>query len=152
MKQDACYKNLEVKNNIVAQTIYAKQIKLEDTTLESNILMLGEEIKKMYERQHNTNAYTDSDKEYLNMLTSLVSLTSQCIQFAKPTFFPICDKDVEVPCNSYCICKVNNEIVYKINKEGTILYCPLLTKSEKVDVDFSISEENVEISLNTIFT
>ena len=150
MKSDACYKNLEVKNNIVANTIFAKKINLEDTTLQSNIMMLGERIKTLYEQQRDTHAYCDADKQYVDLLQKLLDVQN-CL-FKQPVFFPIAQLDVDVPNNCYCICaSSNNAPILKSNVNGSISYTVLQKLEERVNLNVAVDEDKMSVStlLNT---
>ena len=88
MKQDDCYVNLEVRNNLHVKHIIAKTLTLEDETLQTNTNILGNDVKKLYESQTNTNCYTDCDKQQLHSITSNLSFSKNTTEIHSiPVFY-----------------------------------------------------------------
>ena len=154
MKQDECFVNLEVKNNIHAKNIIAKKLILEDATLSTNTHILGGDIKKLYESQKDTNCFTDTDKQTLNTLsTNIVSNESSTEISNIPIFhLPTVDQisKLSLNNNTYCICSSSdNKLMYRANINGKTRDYYFQIHEPEVKVKLNVSNEKVNLSLRT---
>tara|TARA_B100001996_G_scaffold381401_1_gene370761 strand:+ start:1319 stop:1741 length:423 start_codon:yes stop_codon:yes gene_type:complete len=121
MQKDACFKNLEVKDVIVARKLHVNDLVVHDSRIACDIHMQGREIKRLYERQHDTNAYTDSDKSITCSVKESFLSTKENGMVQKLRF--LSDINVnEMPINSLmmCIDDESEELVHICNIKGTI--------------------------------
>ena len=151
---DASYTNLEVKQRIVARTIRANEIQLNDTTLVSNIGMAGARIKCLYEAQANTNSFTDKYKRTIEKLSNAVTV-DRLIHLNKPVFFALpLESDIDernIPINAACICRgTRGGLVYKCNIDEVIQTCvlPLSPPVAKTVVRLEGDSLSVDITEN----
>lgn len=124
MHGDARYKNLQT-DNLMAKNIVATQITLQDASIKSDPLMAGATIKRLYEKQHNTNAFDNHSKKTLESLDASVSRTSQNIQMHRLPL--LCDFDTSCLPNFHSVMcfDSNGTIVYVCNYNNTIKHFTL---------------------------
>jgi len=153
MKQDDCYVNLEVRNNLHVKHIIAKTLTLEDETLQTNSNMLGNDVKKLYESQTNTNCYTDCDKQQLNSITSNLSFSKNTTEihnipvFYLPTVAEV--SNIKLNENMYCIYSSNNSLMYRANIGGKTNDYYFKTIEPSVKVVFKMTNDHINVNIIT---
>ena len=151
MKQDECFVNLEVKNNIHAKNIIAKKLILEDSTLSTNTHILGRDVKKLYESQNDTNCFTNSDKQTLNTLSTNVVSNNYSTEISNIPIFHLPTMDqiskLSLNENTYCIClSSDNKLMYRANINGNTSDYYFNIYEPQVKVKLNVSNEHVNIS------
>ena len=148
MKQDECFNFLEVKNTMLAHTIRAKKLILEDETLESNVHLAGERVKALYESQKDTNSYCDCDKETVD------SLQKSNILHNSKAYMPIYTdgETQDIPDNTMCLCLYNGELVFKAKVNGVVKYIKptCIDEHVKVNIDLNSQTSKVKTTLTPV--
>ena len=154
MKQDECFINLEVKNNIHAKNIIAKKLILEDNTLTTNTHILGGDIKKLYESQKDTNCFTDFNKQTLNILSTNISSNEYSTELSNiPIFYlPTIEQisKLRLNNNTYCICSSHdNKLMYRANIDGKTSDHYFQIYEPEIKVKLNVSNDKVNLSFFT---
>ena len=154
MNQDGCYNSLEVRKLLKVNNLSAKKIYLEDVSLESNPSMLGSRIKKLYEEQKNTNVFSDEDKQFVQDLKKLLSVSSDHLHFHKAQYMNLVHVDTlnddDMPNNTSCLCITSeNEVVYKIKHNHVVSFANVHRSEQKVASEISVNDDDsISINLN----
>ena len=154
MRHDGCYDTLEVKRTIKANTIIAKSIQLEDTTLESSPNLLASKVKLLYESQPNTNPFTDSDKRSLTSLNNHTNTIDSGHSVINSVQFVKLFRDTEIdnelmPDNTTCIClDSQDQLIHKIKLNGCISYSKTHNLQSHISPQLNVSEESGHVSVN----
>uniref|UniRef100_A0A6C0FBG7 Uncharacterized protein n=1 Tax=viral metagenome TaxID=1070528 RepID=A0A6C0FBG7_9ZZZZ len=152
MPSDAQYDILNVKNTLYANNIQTNTITLNDTTIRANIHTTGKRIKELYERQQNTNCYTDEDCTVVNNLKQLVE-SDYTPTTINPCFVKLIHhseiNDDTMPDNSYIMClDDNNNAIHKIKTNGSINYGQVTEIEPYINVQITESNWSMNLSAN----
>ena len=105
--------------------------------------MAGKQVKELYERQQDTNAFTDRHKAAVDGLVVRDNVV----------FTPLYNHDdiTDMPDNSMCMCIYKNEIVYKVKMNGTTRMVKPLVAEEHPAVSMQVSETGVQVDVQSAF-
>jgi hypothetical protein len=145
MKSDECFTNLQVKNKLVVDTIYAKTIKLEDDTFKSNSNLLGADIKRLYESQKNTNAFTDEMVSILKRIESALTFSGDIPIFKLPNSDEI--SNIILKPYNYLIYTENSKLICRANLNDHIQDYFFKTYFPHVKVVLKVSNNYVKVML-----
>lgn len=151
MKPDDCYANLEVKNTLVTNKIYAKEIILENETFKANSGLLGADVKRLYESQKNTNVLTDDMVSLLKKIETALSFDVNSIKvnsipiFKLPTSSEI--QDFTLQPNDYVMHQSDGKLICRANIDGKTQDYFLKTYIPHVKVLMKVSDDYVNVML-----
>lgn len=113
-------------------TIICDNLKLKDNVITSDLRTSGEQVKKLYEQQYNTNCFSNIEKQFLNSLMQ-----------ANKTLLPVSHYTTNKTQTGYAsLCTDDHKnLFFKYNDE--IYYLPKFT--QYINVNFKIENNIIKI-------
>lgn len=140
MQRDACFKNLEVKEVIIAKKLHVNDLVVRESRIACDIQMQGREIKRLYERQQDTNAYTDRDKLTVSSVRDSFCNTTEYGMIQKlPILSQINVNKIPINTVIMCIDDDCDELVHICNIKGNIKQYKAQVCDKPVTIDLHIS-------------
>lgn len=151
MNREARYKNLQT-DNFVAKNIVADSITLRDEVIKSNVMTAGATIKNLYEKQRDTNAFTDSMKNKLESLDSTIQRNNNTVTLpATIVKLPLLSEiDYKAIPNQHALTCFDNDgnVIYICNFNDTIKHYTLPVYEPYIEFKLNIQNEECNVNLN----